>query len=76
MRLQHVRGIQNYKGGRGPKDEAEFKEFVRNFDPNKLSMMKIDPNNVDGLFTSERDGKPFKIRYKVGGAQLGRSSGV
>ncbi len=61
--------FQNYKGGRGPKDEAEFKEFVRNFDPNKLSMMKIDPNNVDGLFTSERDGKPFKIRYKVGGAR-------
>ena len=32
-------------------------------------MMNIDANNLDGLFTSERDNKPFKIRYKVGGGR-------
>jgi hypothetical protein len=66
---------QNYKGGNGPKDETEFKTFIKEFDPNNLSMMGIDPNNLDALFTSERDGKPFKIRYKVGGGR-GAASAV
>lgn len=61
--------FQNYKGGRGPNDEAEFKAFVKEFDPNKLSMMGIDANSADAIFVSERDGQPFKIRYKVGGGR-------
>ena len=61
--------FQNYRGGRGPKDEAELRGFIKEFDPEKLSMMSVDLNNLDGLFTSERDGKPFKVRYKVGGGR-------
>ncbi len=60
---------QNYRGGQGPKDEAEFKAFIKAYDPPKLEMMGIKPDNLDALFTSERDGKPFKIRYKVGGGR-------
>jgi hypothetical protein len=60
---------QNYHSGSGPTDEADFKAFVKAFDPAKLSMMHIDANNLDGLFTSERDGKPFAIRYQVGGGR-------
>jgi hypothetical protein len=60
---------QNMKSSGGPKDEADLKAWIKEYDPHKLSMMKIDPNNLDGLFTSERDGKPFKIRYKVGGGR-------
>jgi hypothetical protein len=61
--------FQNFKGGRGPNDAADFKAFIKDFDPNKLSMMGIDPKELDAIFTSERDGKPFKIRYKVGGGR-------
>jgi hypothetical protein len=61
--------FQNYKGGRGPKDAAEFKTFIKEFDPNKLSMMGIDPNKLDDVFTAERDGKPLLIRYQVGGGR-------
>jgi len=61
--------FQNFKSGRGPNDEAELRTFIKDFDPKKLSMMKIDPNNMDALFTSERDGKPFKIRFQVGGGR-------
>jgi hypothetical protein len=61
--------FQNFRGGRGPKDEAEFKTFIREFSPNKLSMMGIDPNNSESAFTSERDGQPFKVRYHVGGGR-------
>jgi hypothetical protein len=59
--------FQAYKGGRGPKDEAEFKEFIRVFDAEKLTMMGVNANDLDGLFKSERDGKPFRIKYNVGG---------
>ena len=41
---------QNMKGGRGPNSEAEFKEFVRTYDANKLKMMGINPDELDGLF--------------------------
>ncbi len=60
---------QNYKSGRGPANDAEFREFIRTFDPNKLQMMGIDPNDLDKLFTSEVDSKPLKIRYNVGGGR-------
>jgi hypothetical protein len=70
QRLSNIyAAFQNYKGGRGPKDEAEFKAFIKDFDPNKLKMMGIDPDNLDAVFTSERDGKPLKIRYQVGGGR-------
>jgi hypothetical protein len=70
QRLANVySAFQNYKGGRGPKDEAELKTFIREFDPSKLEMMGISASNVDVLFTSDRDGKPFRIRYKVGGGR-------
>jgi hypothetical protein len=61
--------FQNIKGGRGPVDEAEFRTFIKDFDPPKLKMMGIDPTNLDALFTSERDGKTFSLRYKVGGGR-------
>jgi hypothetical protein len=60
---------QNYHGGPGPANEAEFKEFIKKFNPAQLTMMHVDPNNLDGLFTSDRDGKPFAIRYSVGGGR-------
>jgi len=70
QRLSNVYAAhQNYKSGQGPKDEADFKVFIKEFDPNKLSMMGIKPDKLDALFTSERDGKAFKIRYKVGGGR-------
>lgn len=56
-------------GGNGPKDEADFKEYIKSYPADKLKMMGVDAGKIDELFTSERDGKPFKIRYKVGGGR-------
>jgi hypothetical protein len=61
--------FQTYKGGRGPKSEAEFKEFITAFDADKLKMMGVNSGDLGALFTSERDGKPFKVRYGVGGGR-------
>jgi hypothetical protein len=62
-------GHQNMMGGKGPKDEASFKNWVKEYDKAKLEMMGIDPNKTDDLFKSERDGEPFKIRFNVGGGR-------
>ena len=61
--------FQTYKGGRGPATEAEFQEFITQFDKEKLQMMGVNAGDLAGLFTSERDGKPFKVRYNVYGGR-------
>lgn len=56
-------------GYKGPKDEAEFKNYLKT-DPTAIYLMKraeITPEGVDDIFISERDGEPFKIRYGLKG---------
>lgn len=55
-------------GWKGPADEKTFKDFIQKSDVGLLKPMGVDPNNVDALFTSDRDGQPFKIRYAVQGS--------
>jgi hypothetical protein len=53
-------------GYMGPKDLATLKEFTQHaLEPQRLEMMGIKPDEFDKLTISERDGKPFKIRYSV-----------
>lgn len=61
---------------RGPQDETEFKTFLRSVNPAKLERIGIDPNNIDALFISERDGQPFAIRYGVPGSVMGSAEPV
>jgi hypothetical protein len=61
---------------RGPANEAEFKSFLRGYNPRKLTRIGIDPNAIDDLFISERDGQPFKIRYGVVGSAMGSAEPV
>ena len=56
------------KGMKGPADEATFKKFIQSEMPaRKLELMRVDKNNVEGLFKSERDGEPFQVRYGLSG---------
>jgi hypothetical protein len=59
--------FQSSRGGRGPRDEAEFKGFLKAFDRDKLARMGIDTNQPEAALISERDGQPFRIRYRVDG---------
>ena len=68
--------FQSKQNWRGPADEAEFKAFLRSYNPAKLSRIGIDPNKLDDLFLSERDGEPFKIRYGVPGSAMGSTEPV
>lgn len=47
----------------GPNDEAELRDFIKTQSPKRLKRGGIDIGNLDDLFISERDGKPFKIRW-------------
>lgn len=59
---------QRVHNWQGPKDEASFKEFIQKEMPaHRLEMMQVNPGDLDGLFRSERDDQPFKVRYGIGG---------
>lgn len=60
---------QSANGYKGPKDEAEFKEFLKTTKVAevRLQRMGIDQNTIEDIFISERDGEPFKIRYGING---------
>lgn len=57
--------FQNGRTGQGPKSEAELKQFLLTQAPETFQLMGIDPNNKDSIWVSERDHKPFKVRYGV-----------
>jgi hypothetical protein len=53
----------------GPKNEEEFKDFLKN-NPTAVHLLKridVTPDIVDDIFISERDGEPFVVRYGVEG---------
>lgn len=55
---------------------ATFKEFICNYNGEKLDRIGIDQGLIDELFVNERDGQPFKIRYSVPGSAGGSSEPV
>jgi len=59
---------QMHNGMVGPKDLANLKEFVSSgigLSPHRLELMQIDPKNLDHIFISERDHKPFRLKPSV-----------
>ena len=47
--------------GRPPKDEQEFKQYVRSQSPEVLASFGI--SDADTVFISSRDGQPYVVRY-------------
>ena len=56
-------------GLKGPQSEEELKEFLRTDKGalTKLERMGLAVDDIDAIFVSERDGKPFKVRYGLEG---------
>ncbi len=67
---------QSRHNWRGPKDEAEFKSFLKGWNPKKLTNVGVDPNAIDDVFVSDRDGEPFQVRYGVPGHIMGSDAPV
>jgi hypothetical protein len=59
-----VRGPDGFKG---PKTEAELRSFIAAVPRGALAELGIADPQDPGLFVSERDGKPFRIRYGITG---------
>jgi len=49
----------------GPPNEKAFKEFIRGVDDHTTRAINFDRAEVDKLFVSPRDGKPYVVRYAV-----------
>ena len=49
----------------GPADQQALEKFIVGMNPAELEAMGVKPDEVGKLFVSERDGKPFFIRYGV-----------
>ena len=61
---------QRENKGAGPKDEARFRMYIEQVNPVLLERIDVDPNQIDALFTSERDGEVLEIRYGVKGNDM------
>ena len=60
----------------GPADEQAFREYIGQLSKTVLEPMGVDPNAMDELFTSERDGQAFEIRYGVQGNSRGTHEAI
>lgn len=47
----------------GPRDEATFKKFIADSPVAELEELGASTGDIDALFVSERDKRPFYIRY-------------
>jgi hypothetical protein len=54
-------------GFSGPKDEAELRAFIADSPTSALEDMGIKSAAAPELFASERDGRPFLVRYGIKG---------
>jgi hypothetical protein len=60
--------------GRGPKDENELKEFIKTQPAAELE--KMGAKDVDSLFVSSRDKKPYKFKFESKPSAPGQSSTI
>jgi hypothetical protein len=56
--------------GKSPPSEADLKTFIKSLPAERLKQFNID--DVDAIFTSPRDGKPYQVTY---GGKGGRPGG-
>jgi len=64
----------NSNRGRGPKDENELKEFIRKRPADELKQMGI--SDVESMFVSARDKKPYKFKFETKPAIPGQASNI
>jgi len=60
--------------GRGPKDEQELKQFIRGRPQEELSNLGV--TDVESLFVSSRDKKPYKLKFDPKPAAPGQFSNI
>ena len=56
---------QSVSGGKGPSDVQAMKNLANQLPSENLQWMGLNRDKLDAAFVSERDGKPFKIKFGV-----------
>ena len=51
----------------GPADENEFRTYINGITDRRLERLEISKSEIDDLFVSERDGQPYRVRWKIAG---------
>src|SRR5690242_14941094 len=49
--------------GKGPPSEKAFRDYLKGLPPDRARAVGVDTNDLDALFISPRDGKPYKVIY-------------
>jgi hypothetical protein len=60
--------------GRGPKDQQEFKAFIQSRPKEELT--NLNASDVESLFVSSRDKKPYKFKFDSKPAVPGQSANI
>jgi hypothetical protein len=60
--------------GRGPKDQQEFKAFIQSRPKDELSNLNV--SDIESLFVSSRDKKPYKFKFDPKPAVPGQSANI
>ncbi len=67
---------QQRHGKKSPADENQLKSYIQELPSTIQERYMVDPAKVDEIFISPRDGKPFKVRWKVKLPILGPSTPI
>lgn len=54
---------RNSHQGMPPKDEAQFKQYIKSLGASQLAAAGVSEAEIDTLFVSPRDGQPYEVRY-------------
>jgi hypothetical protein len=56
---------RNSHQGVPPKDEAQFKQYIKSLGASQLAAAGVSGAEIDTLFVSPRDGQPYEVRYNT-----------
>jgi hypothetical protein len=64
------------KNGKGPAGEQAFKKHIRGLPDFLLRQNGVEPDAVDAMFVSDRDGEPLVVNYGLTIGHISGKSGV
>lgn len=67
---------QQRHGKKSPADGDQLKSYIQELPPKVQERYMIDPDKIDEIFISPRDGQPFEVRWKAKLPILGPSTPI
>ena len=75
LQLTNLYSLYEQRHGQtSPKDAEQLKAYILKLPAKVQERYMVDPDKIDEIFTSPRDGKPFQVRWKAKLPILGPST--